>query len=78
MDIKSYNLVSTLQEKRSILTLYKGLVSYNGRDLQTIPELKKQEFIDKLPAAIATALSEAQWKFNRKVDVACREGEANF
>ena len=78
LDTKSFNLVATMQEQRSLLSLYRGLVSYNNRDLTQAPEEKRKDFISKLPAAIVAALSKAQWKFNRKVDAACREGEANF
>jgi len=78
LDAKSFNLVSTLHEQRALQTLYRGLASYNNRDLTGLASDKRQEFLNKLPAAVVSALSEAQHKFNRKVDAACREGEANF
>lgn len=78
LDNKSYNLVSTFQEQRSLLTLSKGLVGYQNRDLGAMTDEAKAAFIDKLPASVIASISDAQFKFNRKVDAACKEGETNF
>lgn len=78
LDSKSINLVSTLQELRSLLYLYAGLTSYNGRDISALNKDQKEDFIGKLPAAIVSTISAAQFAFNRKVDAACQEGEENF
>lgn len=78
LDSRTFNLISTLQETRAFLSIVYGLMSYNGRDLSSQSLEERTKFIERLPSAIAASLSEAINKFDRKVDLACVEGEENF
>lgn len=78
LDSQTFNLVSTLQEQRAFLSLVHGMISYNNRDLSEIPLDKRAEFLEKLPSAVVATLSDSINKFDRKVDLACVEGEQNF
>jgi len=78
IDTTSSNLISTMNEQRSLLNLYYGLISYNNKDLSTIKFEDRQAFIKKLPAPIIGVLMTAMAKFDDKVYAACKEGEENF
>jgi len=78
LDSTSANLVSTLSEKRSLLTLQDALVEYQGRDLTNVKDEDKAKFISRLPVPVVGALLRALQKFDEKVFEACRLGEENF
>lgn len=78
IDGKNFSLITTLQEQRALLNLAYSLVSYAGKDLGKMELEERKKFINKLPAAVVAALSAELSKFDLKVDMACREGEANF
>lgn len=78
IDGKNFALITTLQEQRALLNLAYSLVSYSGKDLGKMEIEERKKFINKLPAAVVAALSQELSKFDLKVDMACREGEANF
>lgn len=78
VDGKTFNLISTLQEYRAFLNVVYSIVSYNNRDLSAMKIEEKIALIEKLPSAIMGSLSAAVIKFDRKVDLACMEGEENF
>jgi len=78
LDSTTANLISTLNEKRSLLNLHYALVSYQGQDLSFMPTDKKQAFINKLPAVIVGVMINCLQKFDSKVFTACKEGEENF
>lgn len=72
------NLISTLNEKRSVLNLQYALTSYQGRDLRTMKVEERAKFVRSLPGPIIGALLAALHKFDQKVFIACQEGEENF
>lgn len=78
IDSGTYNLVTSVQEKRALLNLNYSVSAYNGKDLSKVTIEDRAKFIGKLPAVVVAALSEALVKFDRKIDMACREGEENF
>lgn len=78
LDTSSANLVSTINEKRSLLNLHYALVSYQGKDFSTTKVEDKAAFINKLPGAVVGALMHSLAKFDDKVYAACRESEENF
>lgn len=78
IDGKNFTLITTLQEHRALLNLAYSLVGYAGKDLSKVAIDERKKIINKLPAAIVATLSAELSKFDLKVDMACREGEANF
>ena len=78
LDSKTYNLISTLTEQRAFLSIVYGLVQYGSTELASMKLEDRRSFIEKLPSAIVAMLSDSVNKFDRKVDKACEEGEANF
>lgn len=72
------NLITTLNEQRAILNLGYSLIDYSGKDLSKSSVEQRLDFVKKLPISVIAALSDALAKFDRKVDLACREGEENF
>lgn len=78
IDASQAVLVSTMEQQRGLLHLQYALVAYYGTDLSTKSESDKAVFIEKLPGAVVASLLEALSKFDRKVTLACRIGEANF
>lgn len=78
LDSKSFNLISTLQQEQSLLTLVYSLVSYAGKDLSGLDPIKKREFVTGLASVVVASLSDALIKFDQKIDMAFSEGEQNF
>lgn len=78
IDATPANLIATLNEKRSLLTLIKSLNFYHGTDLSKMKDEQKQSFITKLPTPIIGSLFIALQKFDEKIFAACRDAEENF
>lgn len=78
LDNMDFKLLSTMQEQRAFLNLAKSLTLYQGRDLEKLKADEKIQFIKRLPTSILGALADALAEFDRKVDLACREADANF
>lgn len=78
IDGKNFALITTLQEHRALLNLAYSLVGYSGKDLSKTDVEDRKKIINKLPAVMVAALSSELSKFDLKIDMACREGEANF
>jgi hypothetical protein len=78
LDSTSANLISTVNEKRSLMNLYYSLVTYQGKDLSSIRQEDREAFINRLPAPIVGVLVVSLAKFDSKVYAACAEGEENF
>jgi len=78
LDSADYKLISTLQEQRAFMNLCKSLVKYHGRDLSQVSDDERTKFVKKLPIQILAILADKLAEFDRKVDLACREAEANF
>lgn len=78
VDTLQANLVTTLNEKRSILNLQYALTHYQGKDLKGIKTEDRAKFIKSLPGPVIGALFLALQKFDEKVFEACQEGEENF
>lgn len=78
VDTTQANLVTTLNEKRSILNLQYALTHYQGKDLKSMTIADRAKFIKSLPGPIIGSLFLALQKFDEKVYAACQEGEENF
>lgn len=78
IDASSSNLISTVQEKRAVLNMVYSLASYNGKDLTQSTIEDRQKFVNKLPAVVVSAVSEALRNFDLKTEAAFAEGELNF
>lgn len=72
------NLITTINEHRAILNLGYSITNYQGKDLSKTSIDDRLTFIKKLPIPIIASLSDALIKFDRKVELACREAEENF
>jgi hypothetical protein len=78
IDGTSAVLMATVMEKRNLLNLYHGLVSYQGKDLSTAKYEDKVSFINKLPAPVVGLLMVSLYDFDMKVEAATKEAEENF
>jgi hypothetical protein len=78
IDGKQFNLISALQEHRAFLNLVYSLVSYNGKNLKTVPLEERKKIVGNLPSVVVAALSNSLYNFDGKIDAACSEGEENF
>lgn len=78
VDSMTANLITTLNERRSILNLQYALVSYQGKDLKGLKTEDRAKFVRNLPGPVIGALLQALMKFDEKIFEACREGEENF
>lgn len=77
LDSAGLNLISSIDQRRSILSLEQSLVSFNGRDLSGLSRKDRAATIGKLAAPVIAMLLNAMGEFDMKVAAACRE-EANF
>jgi hypothetical protein len=78
IDGTTAQLVATLAEKRSILSLQYALETYAGKDLRVLSLADRAKFIKNLAGPIIGALLTALNKFDEKVYAACQDGEENF
>lgn len=78
IDGTSFNLITTVQERRALLNLAYSLVKYHGKDLSSMNITERLSYLGKLAAPLVGALSVALSKFDQKIEAACVEGEANF
>lgn len=78
IDGTSFNLITTVQERRALLNLAYSLVKYQGKDLGGMAIADRLSYLGKLAAPLVGALSVSLSKFDQKVEAACVEGEANF
>lgn len=77
LDAAGYQLISTVENRRMILTLEQALVGYNGQDLSIMKAPERSKFIGSLSATIIGVLIDEMNKFDMKIAAACRE-ESNF
>ena len=77
LDSAGYTLISSVEQRRSILSLEQSLVSFNGKDLSKMPKDERSKFVSQLAGPVIAVLMEELSKFDLKVAAACRE-EANF
>ena len=78
IDNSRLNLLSSVEQQRSLLTLEKALMSYNGKDLSIMKSEEKSRFIQKISGPIVGMLMNALQEFDNKIFEACKEGEENF
>lgn len=78
LDSSNFQLISSVEQKRSVLTLEYALKTYHDKDLSTMTAEQRREYVKKLPGPIVGAMLEALTLFDNKVFQACKEGEANF
>ena len=78
IDAKNFTLISTLQEHRSLLNLAYSMIGYAGRDLKSVTIEDRKKTINKLPAVVVGAVSEALTRFDFKISEACKSAEENF
>ncbi len=78
LDSMGASLVSTVEAARAMLDLENALITYQGTDLGSMKKEDRSAFVQKIPGPVIGALMFALSKFDRKVFMACQEGEANF
>lgn len=78
LDASKLTLMSTIEQKRSLMLLERALVAYAGKDLSLMKSVDKEAFVKRLPGPVVGALLDLLNRFDDKVFQACREGEANF
>ena len=78
IDSGSFNLISTVDQTRSLLTLESALTFYDGKDLNAMKPEQRSAFISKLPGPVINLLLNTLAKFDNKVFLACQQGEENF
>lgn len=76
LDSKKFNLMSSMVEQKALLNICYSLVAYNGKGLKDAPIDIKKAFIEKLPAVVIMALSNALVEFDLKTEAALGESEA--
>jgi hypothetical protein len=77
LDAAGLQLISSIEQRRSIMSLEQSLVNFNGTDLAGLSEKDRSSFISKLAAPVIAMLLTEMSKFDMKIAAACRE-EANF
>ncbi len=78
IDDSQFKLFSTLNERRALLQIAYSLVSYAGKDLSKVSIAERIAYVNKLPAALVASISDELVEFDRKVNLACQEGDLNF
>jgi hypothetical protein len=78
IDSTSFNLIATLNESKMVLNLQYALTFYQGRDLSALKNEDKAKFIKRLPGPVIAMLLDALYKFDAKVNEACKDLEENF
>lgn len=78
IDSAGSQLISTVENIRSLMNLKFSLCNYRGKDLSMLKDAERTLFIEKLPAPIVGMLLVALSRFDNKVAQACQEGEENF
>lgn len=77
LDASGYQLISSVEQRRTLLNLEQALVNYNGQDLGSMKVPERSKFVAQLPGPIIGMLIVELNKFDNKVAAACRE-ESNF
>jgi hypothetical protein len=77
LDRANLSLISSVEQRRSIMSLEQSLVSFNGRDLSGESKAERSKFVASLAAPVIAILLTAMGDFDMKIAAACRE-EANF
>ena len=78
IDSSGFNLVSSVEDLRSLMNLQYAIVKYQQRDLSLLSEEERLKFVKRLPGPVVGALLIALNKFDYKVALACQEGQENF
>lgn len=78
IDGAKLNLVSSVEHLRSSLMLQYALTQYHTKNLASMKPAEKKAFVDKLPGPVVGLLLNLLSEFDRKVQMACQEGEQNF
>lgn len=78
VDNSKANLLTTLNDTRTLLNLQYGLTRYHTQDLRSMKPEDKAKFIKTIPGPVIAALLTALQSFDEKVFLACQEGEENF
>jgi hypothetical protein len=80
LDLESQKtiLMSTIQERRSMLNLESALVQYGSTQIAGMNAEGRSKFMGKIPAPMIGVLLMELSRFDAKVFAACKEGEANF
>ena len=77
IDGAGLTLISSIEQRRSILNLEHALVGFNGTDLSGLKKEERSAFIGNLAGPVIAMLLDAMSTFDMKIAAACRE-EANF
>lgn len=78
IDNAGFNLITSVDQLKQIMSLTQALTEYGSTDLATMKFPEKIKFVKSLPGPMVGALLGLLMKFDTKVFQACQEGEANF
>ena len=76
LDGKKFNLMSTMQEYRALLSICYSITRYSDKDLSILSLANRIAFIEKLPTVVIAALSDALIDFDMKTEAALEEQDA--
>jgi hypothetical protein len=76
LDSRKFNLMSSMQEFRALLSICYSITRYNDKDLSTASLENRIAFIEKLPSVVVAALSNALIEFDLKTEAALLEQDA--
>lgn len=77
LDGAGLTLISSIEQRRQIMSLEQSLVSFNGKDLSGLTKADRKKFIGDLAGPVIAMLLNSMSDFDMKIAAACRE-EANF
>lgn len=78
VDNSKANLMTTLNDTRTLLNLQYALTQYHTKDLRGYSITEKEKFLKTIPGPVIAAMLTALQKFDQKIFIACQEGEENF
>lgn len=78
VDGSKANLLTTLNDTRTVLNLQYALTQYHTQDMRGMKPEDKARFIKTIPGPVIAAILIALQTFDQKVFMACQEGEENF
>jgi len=73
LDGKQFNLMSSMEQYRALLSIAYSLTRYSDKDLSGMSLEKRLEFIEKLPTVVVAAVSNALIEFDIKTEAALQE-----
>lgn len=78
IDSAQYNLISSVETAKSLFNLQYSLAFYKDKELSLMKPEERLKFVEQLPGPVVGMLIELLSRFDEKVALALKEGEANF